>query len=282
MPQPIIGNSYNITAEYVEDPKWRGQYNIICMFSAIVFKEGDKKGQRKFLESLFTDLQVENMYKALADPFLTLKEENVTDLVKVHGCGIDTAVKWVDKFKANFYTGKIYTELENFNLSHTMIKKLMARYKSPDLVIEKVKNNPYVLCNEVKGIGWKTADRIALDGGLDPYSPLRIGAYIVYYLDKCGETGNSWITPDELMGAILEEIGDEVPDSNISQAIQDLGETLWWDDQKTKIGLRKYYNIEYKIDEGKLVKTKAIKIFLKQKMGLGLFCRSKKGIIIHQ
>ena len=249
MPQPIIGNAYNITAEYVEDPKWGKQYNILCMFSAIVFGEKDKKGQRKFLESIFTPLQVENMYEALDDPFLTLKEENVADLVKVRGCGLDTAVRWVHKFNANFYMGKIYTELEHFNLTNNMIKKLIERYRSPDLVIEKVKNNPYVLCNEVKGIGWKTADKIALDGGLELYSPLRIGAYIIYYLDNCGDNGNSWITPDELMGAILEEMGDDVPDPNISQAIQDLGNKLWWNSEKTKIGLKKYYDIEHKIAE---------------------------------
>lgn len=249
MPQPIAGNMYNITAEYVEDPKWGGQYNILCMFSAIVFEDGDKKGQKKFLASIFTPLQVKNMYEALSDPFTALKEENTTELVKIYGCGFNTAVKWIDKFKSHFYIGKIYTELEHFNLTNNMIKKLMDRYKSPDLVIEKVKNNPYVLCNEVKGIGWKIADKIALDGGLDQYSSQRIGAYIVYYLDVCGESGNSWITPDELMGAILEEIGDDTPDPNISQAIHDLGDKLWWNTEKTKIGLRRYYDIERKIAE---------------------------------
>ena len=249
MPQPIVGNMYNITAEYVEDPKWGGQYDILCMFSAVTFKEDDKIGQKKFLSSIFTPLQVENMYKTLPDPFLSLKEENITDLVKVHGFGLNTAIRLVEKFKNNFYIGKIYTELEQYNLTNNMIKKLMERYKSPDLVIEKVKNNPYVLCNEVRGIGWKIADKIALDGGLHEYSPMRIGAYIIYYLDICGENGNSWIIPDELLGAILEEIGDDTPDSNITQAIQDLGNKLWWNTEKTRIGLRKYYDIENRIAE---------------------------------
>lgn len=249
MPQPIVGNMYDIVAEYVEDPKWGGQYNISCMFSAITFKEDDKIGQKKFLASIFTPLQVKNMYDVLSDPFLVFKEENVQELVKVRGCKLDTAIKWINKFKKNYYIGKIYTELEQFNLTDNMIKKLIERYSSPDLVIEKVKNNPYVLCNEVNGIGWKTADKIALDGGLDLYSPKRIGAYMVYYLDFRGENGDSWITPDELLGAVLEEIGDDAPDANISKAIQDLGEKLWWDKEKTKIGLKKYYNIELKIAE---------------------------------
>lgn len=247
MSQPVIGNVYNIVAEYTVDPKWGGQYNILCMFSEIVFEEGDKQGQKKFLSALFTPLQIKNMYEALPDPFLSLKEGNAEDLVKVHGCGIATASRWIKKFKTNFHLGRIYTELERFNLTTNMIDKLMDAYNSPDVVVEKVKTNPYVLCTEVKGIGWKTADKIALDGGMEPYSPLRIGAYIIYYLDSCGENGNSWITPDELMGAILEEIGDEVPDANVTQAIHDLGNKLWWNTEKTKIGFRKYYDIENKI-----------------------------------
>lgn len=247
MPQPIPGTMYNITAEYVQDPKWGDQYKIISMFSAIVFEENDKKGQRKFLTSIFTPLQVNSMYEALPDPYTALKEENISELVKIKGCGLKTAVRWANKFNEHYKIGKIYTELEHLNLTNNMIKKLIDKYKSPDLVIEKVKSDPYVLCNELNGVGWKTADKIALDGGLDPFSPKRIGAYMVYYLESCGENGNSWITPDEMMGAILEEIGDDVPDPNVTQAIHDLGDKLWWNTEKTKIGLKKYYDIELKI-----------------------------------
>lgn len=249
MPEPVKGNMYNITAEYVEDPKYGDQYNILTMFSAIVFKENDVVGQKKFLASIFTQGQIESMYEALDNPFNVLKDGNAIELIKVKGCALKTANRWISKFNQNFYIGKIYTELEEYNLTNNMIQKLMERYKSPDLVVEKVKNNPYVLCNEVKGIGWKTADKIAMDGGLDEYSPVRIGAYMIHYLDECGENGNSWITPDELMGAILEELGDDTPDANITQAIHDLENRLWWDNEKTKIGLKKYFSIEQKIAE---------------------------------
>ncbi len=37
MIKPIVGNLYNLVAEYVDDAKWGGQYNIISMYSAITF-----------------------------------------------------------------------------------------------------------------------------------------------------------------------------------------------------------------------------------------------------
>lgn len=249
MPQLQEKNIYNITAEYVDDAKWGGQYNILSIFTALDFGTGDPEGQKKFLSSIYTPLQVTNMYEALDNPFKALKNKDVSSLVKIKGCGMDTADRWIRKFERHIGEAKIYTELEEYNLTTNMIKKLMDRYKSPELVIEKVKNNPYVLCNEVKGIGWKTADKIALEGGIGEFSTKRIAAYMVHYLDESGENGCSWITPDELMGAILEGIGEEVPDANVTEAIHELGDELWWNEDKSKIGLRRYFNIEQKIAE---------------------------------
>lgn len=249
MPQLQEKNIYNITAEYVEDPKFGGQYNILSIFTALDFGTGDPEGQKKFLSSIYTPLQVTNMYEALDNPFKALKNKDVTSLIKIKGCGMDTADRWTRKFERHIGEAKIYTELEEYNLTTNMIKKLMDRYKSPELVIEKVKNNPYVLCNEVKGIGWKTADKIALEGGIGEFSTKRIAAYMVHYLDESGENGCSWITPDELMGAILEGIGEEVPDTNVTESIHELGDELWWNEDKSKIGLRRYFNIEQKIAE---------------------------------
>ena len=82
---------------------------------------------------------------------------------------------------------------------------------------------------------------------MDEFGVKRISAYIYKYLDDSGQDGCSWVTPDELMGGIIEELGEEVPDTNITEAIHDMGEELWWDEEKTKIGLRKYFNIEDKI-----------------------------------
>lgn len=247
MPKLERGHSYVITANYVEDPKWGGQYEVVSVFNALSFNENDKAGQKKFLSSLYTPLQVEAMYKALPDPFDSLKRNCAEELVKVDGCGLYTAARWIEKFNQNINIAQIFTELDDYNLTNNMVQRLMDRYHSPELVIEKVQTNPYILCNEVKGIGWKKADAIALEGGMERYGVQRIGAYIYHYLDQSGDNGCSWITPDELMGAIIEELGEEVPDENITQAINEMQEELWWNEDKSKIGLKRYREIEEKI-----------------------------------
>ena len=249
MPEPVLGATYIIIADYVEDPKWGKQYNIKSIYSDVSFDKNDKSGRQKFLLNLFTPSQVQAMYDVYDDPFSVLDAEDVEKLVQIKGCGIKTADLWIRKFKKNINIARIFIELEDYGLTNNMIKRLMDRYRSPDLIIEKVKTNPYVLVNEVDGIGWNRADEIALAGNIKPDSPMRIGAYIIYYLDMCGENGNSWITPDELLGAILDNLGEEIPDENITMAIRELGNKLWWNEDKDKIGLSKYYKIEYRIAE---------------------------------
>lgn len=247
MPNVKEGESYKISGTYVDDSKWGGQYNIDMITSNITLDDKDVASQKKFLLSIFTEKQVENMYKALDDPYMVLKNEDAASLVKVRGCGLYTAPDWILRFQQNYHRARIYSELDEYNLSSSIIDKLIERYNSPDVVIEKIKTNPYVLITEVSGIGWAIADKIALAGGLGEYSPERISAYIYQYLFDVGEDGFSWVTPDELMGTIIEKFGDDIPDSAVTEAIHSMEEKLWWSDDKSKIGLKKYYNLEYKI-----------------------------------
>lgn len=243
MPSPVVGNCYNIKANFESNDKWGDQYNILSMFTAVSFDTAD--GKRKFLETIFTPYQIENMYNALTDPFTALDTRNYTELVKVKGCGLSRCTEWADKFAEHIGMARILLELGDFDLTNRMVKKLMDRYRSPDVVVEKVKNNPYVLCTEVNGIGFKKADEIAMKGGISPNSVERIKAYITYYLTECGENGQSWITPDHLLGAILDTLGENIPDNKITESIRELIEEkkLWTNEDKTKLGLQYYYDL---------------------------------------
>ena len=241
------GEAYKISGTYEEDTKWGGQYKIDMITSNITLDDKDKESQKKFLLSIFTEKQVNNMYEALENPYMALKLGDAAQMVQVKGCGLHHAADWILRFNQNYHRSRIYSELSDYNLSSSIIDKLIERYKSPDLVIEKIKNNPYVLITEVKGIGWAIADKIALAGGLGEYSIERISAYIYQYLSDAGEDGFSWITPDELMGAMIEKFGEDIPDSVITDSIHAMEDKLWWNDDKSKIGLKYYYDLEFKI-----------------------------------
>ncbi len=244
MPTVKEGEAYKISGTYVHDAKWGDQYNIDMIVSNITLDDSNDASKRKFLLSIFTEKQVENMYKVIKDPYMVLKNEDAESLVQVKGCAILTASEWILRFKQNYHRARIYAELDDYNLSSSIIDKLIARYNSPDIIIEKIKNNPYVLITEVDGIGWGIADKIALAGGLGEFSIERISAYIYQYLRDVGEDGFSWVTPDELMGTIIEKFGEDIPDNAVTEAIHSMENRLWWSEDKSKIGLQRYFYYE--------------------------------------
>lgn len=249
MPTVIEGEQYKATCVFTTDSKYGNQYNIEMFASNITLNTTDKAGQRKFLESIFTKGQVQAMYNALEDPYKAFLEQDAVSLCKVKGCGLRVCPTWLSRFQENYHRAVIYSELGDYNLSTSIIDKLLDRYKTPEIVIEKVKENPYTLVTEVRGIGWSIADRIAVAGGMSEFDPKRISAYIIHYLREQGENGNSWITNDYLMGAILERFGEEIPDEPITQAMQNLikEDRLWFSEDKQRIGLKKYYILERRI-----------------------------------
>lgn len=241
MPELKEGQMCTVIADLVHDNKYGDQYNIVSIWDRIDFAETDDRGKKKYLASLFTEKQVNMMYEALDDPFMALKNHDMESLVKIKGCGLKTANLWVRRFDMSYKRAKIYIELEGYDLTNNMIDRLLKTYGSPDLVIDKVKNNPYILVNEVEGVGWSKADDIAIAGGVDPLGVLRIKEYIKYYLNQCGHNGMSWVTTDQLLGAILDNVSEDVADEDITAAIRELGDKLWYSDDKQRIGLRKYH-----------------------------------------
>lgn len=246
MPQLVKGNKYYLTAKEVKDRKFGNQLEIICIANAIDQYPRDPMSKRKVLQELFTSKQVDAMYSACEDPFDLFMNGNTEKLTTIKGCGIKTAAMWAERFNDFIPLNKVYLELEQYELTNTMIKKLLLAYKSADLVIEKVKNNPYCLC-EIGGIGWKTADSIAMKGGIKEHSIERVKSFILSYLAEQGSQGYSFVEPAELMAAIVENLGESFPDFTITEAIHSLEKVLFWNKDKTLIGLRRFWDLENKI-----------------------------------
>ena len=65
--------------------------------------------------------------------------------------------------------------------------------------IEKVRSNPYRLEREITGIGFRIADRIAQNLGLDREAPERVKAGIRYLLDQAADDGHIFLPAVEMM-----------------------------------------------------------------------------------
>lgn len=87
---------------------------------------------------------------------------------------------------------------QTYGIGITKMTKIVRKY-GPD-AIAIVKADPYKLCRDIWGIGFATADRIALSVGIPQDSPLRARATISYALEKeSADGGHCWTYENELL-----------------------------------------------------------------------------------
>jgi len=62
-----------------------------------------------------------------------------------------------------------------------------------------VSDNPYILCDEISGIGFKTADRIAMSIGVESSSEFRIQSGIKYVMNQFCAAGNTFMPKNNIL-----------------------------------------------------------------------------------
>jgi len=130
-----------------------------------------------------------------------------------------------------------------------------------DRALETVKRNPYSL-TEVRGIGFKTADRIALGLGIRPESPERIRAAASHVLVEAAETeGHSYLPEETFIQAVKEVLSsdEKVPGESLIRGVLKpmiLDGTLVQDDNG-KTGLSAYRYMEDWLRDFSVARSKA-------------------------
>ena len=108
--------------------------------------------------------------------------------------------------------------LQEHDVSTSLATKIYRQYGPKSYQV--LKTNPYQLCLDIWGIGFKTADQIALKLGMDPASVERVKAFLLYLLEKDNEQGHVFSYESELADRCRDEIG--VDETKIGLALADL------------------------------------------------------------
>ncbi len=87
--------------------------------------------------------------------------------------------------------------LQEHGVSTSLATKIYRQYGDRSFTV--LKTNPYQLSSDIWGVGFKTADQLALKLGLDPASLERVKAYILYILEKDNEQGHVFSAASEVV-----------------------------------------------------------------------------------
>ncbi len=95
--------------------------------------------------------------------------------------------------------------LQSYKITTGYAVKIFKQYGSK--AIEKLKENPYCLVDDIFGIGFKIADRIAQNLGIENDSPSRIRAGIKYCLNENAGQGHCFVYYDAIIKMTAELLG---------------------------------------------------------------------------
>ena len=139
-----------------------------------------------------------NIVKTLGNDALKKISEDKTNLDKVKGLTEAKKALLYETIKNINEIDDIYIALYNLGLTNKMATKLYDEYGINTLAI--IKNNPYCLIYDVEGFGFKKADNLALNLGIEKDNPNRIKEAILYCLNElCYKDGNVFIYINDLL-----------------------------------------------------------------------------------
>ena len=152
---------------------------------------------------------------------LDIIEHHIDRLIEVPGI----AKKRVAMIRRTWEEQKSIKEVMIFLQSHgvstTYAVKIYKQYE--ENAIATVTTNPYQLAIDIFGIGFFTADKIAVNVGVSPWSKFRYKAGVLHVLDKASEDGHCYLPENKIIPYAAELLTVKgVRDSSTEQNKNDL------------------------------------------------------------
>ena len=139
--------------------------------------------------------------RAIVDVFgeasLDVLEFNPERLREIPGLGKSRAEKIAQSYAGVSGMRQSIMFLQKLGVSTAMAVKIHKHYGAETL--ERIKANPYQLVDDIDGVGFKSADKIARQLGLEHDSAFRTASGIRHILSEAGGEGNMFLPREELV-----------------------------------------------------------------------------------
>ncbi len=212
LPSVECGETLHLTGEWTQHSQHGAQFKIATFKSEL---PASVYGIRKYLGSGL----VPGIGKAYAnkivdalgtDTFRVLSEES-GKLRDVPGIGPKRATAIKAAWDAKRTERELYIFLQTYGVTPSQCVKLVERYgaQAKPILLEQ----PYRVAREIDGIGFKTADRIAINLGFANDAPPRLDAGLIYALETLQDEGHTAYREADLQdyaATMLETSGDHI------------------------------------------------------------------------
>ena len=176
------GDRVEMEGDLVYHDKYGEQFNIS---SIRLEKPSDKESIIKFLSSGNLKGIGKKTAKAIYDKFgkesIDIVYNNPNQLLEVEGIGKKKLEDIIISAEESRDSRRALEYLQSLNISYSLSMKIYNKYG--DNTISQIKANPYKLIEDISGIGFTMADKIAYNMQMDSSSRFRISAGVYYILN---------------------------------------------------------------------------------------------------
>ena len=201
MADVMEGEDYTFWGSLVQHPKYGQQLKIsryerakpsskglVKYFSSDHFKGIGVKTAQKIVQLYGEDTE-DTIDKILAEP---------EKLTQINGLAAKNREAFVAKLRLNYGTEMVLAKLAAYGIPNKLAFQIQDTYKEETLDI--VEKYPYQLVEDIQGIGFKIADHLAEELGIQSDAPERFRAGLVHtLLTQSMERGDTYVEARDLL-----------------------------------------------------------------------------------
>ncbi len=250
-PNICDGECVEVEGEFVKHARFGEQFSVK---NVKITPPNTEEGIIRYLSSGLIHgvgpVTASNIVKAFGKNTLDIIEFTPERLAEVRGVSTNKAMEIAEQFGSVKRMQRTVIFLQNYGISTNLAIKIFNRYG--DKSEEILNDNPYRLVEDIEGIGFFTADKIAQSLGIKPDSEFRYRAAILHVLkENSDKGGHTYIHLENLVEDVSTLLKQNIEHDNIVGVLEKLtidGVTKYFkQDELECVALSKYYNMEKSI-----------------------------------
>ena len=219
MPYLTAGESVRVTGSWTTHPSFGRQFRAVCYEKQL---PETKDAIMRYLSSR----SVRGIGPKTARLIVEQFGEDTFDVIEHHpewlaqlpGISMKKAAAISESFKEQFGIRSVMLFCQDYFTPGTAVR---IYHKYGSAAVDVIRENPYVLCGEIYGVGFEKADKIARSLGMDRNAKERIGAAIVYVCQyNAQQNGHVCLPEDKLIPGVVRML--KVEEHEVEDALAEL------------------------------------------------------------
>ncbi|MCF0141217.1 MAG: ATP-dependent RecD-like DNA helicase, partial [Mogibacterium sp.] len=195
--EPKIGSAYRVEGSFTVHPKYGEQFSVKSYEE--MMPEGEEAITAFLASGAIAGIgpkTAERIVKLFGENTLKVMEETPERLLEVRGIGKKNYATIVESFAESRDFAEISLKLQDMGLEMPECVRIFKMYGTESVNI--IRENPYVLVDDIRGINFTRADRIASLIGINEASEFRLRCAIKHVL-KTWAVNGSTLMPESLL-----------------------------------------------------------------------------------